>query len=83
MVRAAGQRSDGMRPDESVPYLTTGKSAFGAYSVAPRVVGSPNVQDSAHATSKPVYNIIFYGSVQSFGDKFNGAQQRARPATPR
>jgi hypothetical protein len=73
MTRTSGQRNTGARNDITVPYLTTGKTAFGAYSVAPRVYASPIVDDPKNPQAKPVYNIIFYGSKQAFGDKSNGA----------
>jgi hypothetical protein len=78
MTRNDGQRSNGTREDITVPYLTTGKTAFGAYSVAPRIYSSPIVDDPANPQARPVYNLIFYGARQSFGDKSNGAVMRER-----
>jgi hypothetical protein len=69
-------RTPGVKGDISVPYLTTGKSAFGAYSVAPKIIASPIVSDSGRPGVKPVFNLIFYGAVQAFGDRFNGATPR-------
>src|SRR5437667_2747363 len=55
-TRSPGQRSSGARRDITVPYLTTGRSAFGAYSVAPRIFQSPIVDDSRYPQQKPVFN---------------------------
>jgi hypothetical protein len=77
-TRTAGQSNFGTRQDITVPYLTTGRSAFGAYSVAPRIYASPTVDDPKNPQAKPVFNLIFYGSVQSFGDKSNGATPKPR-----
>src|SRR5436305_12493473 len=73
MVRTSGQRNDGSRRDQSVPYLNNGSSGFGAYSVAPRIYSSPIVDDPKNPQAKPVFNLQFYGSVESYGDKSNGA----------
>lgn len=83
MVRTDGQRNHGVRPDNTVPYLTNGDSGFGAYSVGPRVRSSPVVDNPQHPQSKPVYTIIFYGAVQGFGGQSNGAVERSTPITPR
>jgi hypothetical protein len=78
--------SSGARVDITVPYLTTGRSTLGAYSVAPKIYATPNVQDTRNPGVKPVFNLIFYGSAQSFGDGNNGATQRPpnmlRPPRP-
>jgi hypothetical protein len=81
-TRTDGQKSTGARVDQTVPYTTNGKSAFGT-PVAPKVYGSPTVEDVKNPQARPVYNLIFYGSVQSFGDKSNGAQERPKAVTPR
>ncbi len=83
ITRTSGQKSNGARTDITVPYLTTGNSAFMGNSVAPKIYASPSVDDPAHPQVKPVYNLIFYGSVQGFGDKSNGATPRTAPLTPR
>jgi hypothetical protein len=80
-TRTDGQKSSGARVDQTVPYTTNGKSAFGV-PVGPRIYDSPTVENKTAAT-KPVYNLIFYGAVQSFGDKSNGAQERTKALTPR
>lgn len=77
-TRTAGQKSTGARQDITVPYLTSGKSAFGAYAVAPKIFSSPIVNDTRNPQSRPVFNLIFYGSQQSFGGKSNGATPKAR-----
>jgi hypothetical protein len=80
MVRTSGQKSTGARNDITVPYTTNGKSAFGVYQgVSPRIYSSPIVDDPKNPQSKPVFNLIFWGSVQSFGDKSNGATPKPKP----
>jgi hypothetical protein len=59
-----------------VPFLTNGTTTLGAYRVAPIIYASPIVNDPMNPQTKPVFNLIFYGSVQSFGDQNNGALQR-------
>ncbi len=71
------QPNTGARVDITVPYTTNGYSALGVYGrVAPKIYASPIVEDKANPGAKPVYNLIFYGSVQSFGSKSNGATPR-------
>jgi hypothetical protein len=82
-LRTAGQHSTGSRTDVSVPYLTTGNQAFMTGSVAPRIYASPTVDDPRNPQAKPVYNLPFYGAVQSFGDASNGAKPRSTRLTPR
>src|SRR4051794_18091239 len=77
--RSSGQKSTGARQDSSVPYLTTGNSAFMATGkVAPRIYASPTVDDPKNPQAKPVYNLIFYGAAQSFGDRSNGATPKPK-----
>jgi hypothetical protein len=83
MVRTEGLRVTGTRPDITVPYLTSGPTAFGAYSVRPRIYSSPMLDDPANPGVRPVYNLPFYGGVQAFGSKANGAVQRTTRLTPR
>jgi hypothetical protein len=78
MTRSEGVKSTGSRVDMTVPYLTNGGSAFGAYSVAPRIYSSPIVDDPANPQARPVYNLPFYGGRQAFGDRSNGAAPRAK-----
>jgi hypothetical protein len=75
-TRTGGQKSTGSRPDITVPYLTNGTDAFKGGKVAPKIYNSPNMDDPKNPQVKPVYNLIFYGSKQSFGDKSNGAGER-------
>jgi hypothetical protein len=82
-IRTDGQRSHGVRPDKSVPYLTNGDSGFFSGSVGPKVYKSPIVDDPKNPGARPVFNIIFYGGVQGFGDAFNGAVPRQTKITPR
>jgi hypothetical protein len=79
--RVPGQKtvtppSTGTRVDITVPYLTTGYSTLMPGKVAPRIYASPQVDDVRTPQTKPVYNLIFYGSVMSFGDRSNGATPR-------
>ncbi len=78
MTRTAGAKSGGAREDITVPYLTTGKTAFGAYSVAPIITSSPIVDDPSQPQARPVFNLIFWGAEQAFGDRSNGAAPRKR-----
>jgi hypothetical protein len=78
MTRAPGMRDPGTRGDITVPYETTGKHAFGAYFVAPIVYASPNVDNPSTQGTQAVFNLIYYGSRQGFGDRSEGA--RPRPA---
>jgi hypothetical protein len=75
-TRTNGQRVTGSRPDITVPYLTNGRNAFQAATVAPLIYKSPNVDDPKNPQSKPVFNLIFYGANQGYGDKSNGAKPR-------
>jgi hypothetical protein len=78
--------STGTRVDITVPYLTSGNSTLMSGGVAPRIYGSPTVENPKYPQVKPVFNLIFYGSAQSFGDRSNGAEQRPpnmlRPPRP-
>src|SRR5437773_12436734 len=76
--RTSGQKSSGSRNDATVPYLTTGNSAFMGNQVGPKIYSSPIVDDPKNPQAKPVFNLIFYGAVQSFGDKSNGATPKPR-----
>lgn len=75
-VRTSGPKNTGTRSDITVPYTTSGKSAFMSGSVAPKVLSSPVVNDPANPQAKPVYNIPFYGAKQSFGGASNGATSK-------
>jgi hypothetical protein len=80
--RTSGQKSSGARDDITVPYMTTGKTAFMQGYSAPRIYSSPQVDDPNNPQARPVYNLIFYGSKQGFGDKSNGAATRASMPLP-
>jgi hypothetical protein len=75
-VRTGGQKSSGSRTDVTVPYLTHGTDAFHARDVGPKIYKSLNVDDPKGNGIKPVFNLIFYGSKQNFGDKSEGAGPR-------
>ena len=77
-TRSEGMKSTGSRIDITVPYLTTGTSAFMPGAVAPRIYSSPIVDDPANPQARPVYNLIFYGGKQAFGDRSNGATPRKK-----
>jgi hypothetical protein len=83
-ARTGGLKSTGTRTDITVPYLTNGGDAFKAGKVAPKIYSSPSVDDPKNPQVKPVFNLIFYGAKQDFGDKSNGAGERTpntlRPA---
>jgi hypothetical protein len=76
--RTAGERNTGTRLDITVPYLTSGRTAFFTGYVAPRIYSSPILDDPLNPGAKPVFNLPFYGAVQSFGDRSNGATPRPR-----
>jgi hypothetical protein len=78
VTRTPGMRSNGARGDMTVPYLTTWRSAFMSGYVAPRIYASPIVDDIRNPQAKPVFNLIFYGSREGFGDRSNGATPRTR-----
>ncbi|HZT78849.1 MAG TPA: hypothetical protein VFA26_01400 [Gemmataceae bacterium] len=73
-----GYRSSGARADITVPYTTDGYSTRMHGVVAPKVYASPVVDDPKRPQSKPVFNLIFYGAKQSFGDRSNGATPRPK-----
>jgi len=77
-MRCSGQRNNGARSDITVPYLTTGNTAFMPNKVSPKIYSSPIVDDPGRPQSRPVYNLIFYGSKQGFGDASNGAREQAK-----
>lgn len=72
-IRSVGMRSTGARADITVPYLTTGQTAFGGYRVAPRIYSDPIVNDRANPGIRPVYNLIFYGAQQGYSGRSVGA----------
>src|SRR5260221_3281868 len=82
-ARTSGQHSTGSRTDITVPYLTTGNSAFMPGYVQPKIYASPQVDDPVNPQVKPVYNLPFYGAVQGFGDRSDGAVPRKYPISPR
>jgi hypothetical protein len=75
-VRSEGQRSHGTREDITVPFLTNGRSAFGAYFVAPRIIEQRNVDDARNPQTRTTYNLPFYGAVITFGGNSTGASLR-------
>jgi hypothetical protein len=78
VTRTEAYRNNGTRLDLTVPYLTTGRSAFMSGYVQPRIYSSPILDDPRYPGVKPVFNLIFYGAKQSFGDRSNGATPRTR-----
>jgi hypothetical protein len=83
-MRNQGRRSSGARTDITVPYLTTGYSAFmgGSY-VGVRIYRSPMVDDPAVPGLPPIYNLPFYGGIMGFGTRSNGAMPTGMVVTPR
>jgi hypothetical protein len=78
-IRTPVQKSIWPKSDITVPYTTNGRSAIlTGTGVAPRVYDSPIVDDPKNPQAKPVYNLIFYGAVQAFGDKSNGATPKPK-----
>jgi hypothetical protein len=76
----------GIKPDIFVPYTTNGYSTLGVtQGVAPKIYASPVVDDPKNPQAKPVFNLVFWGGVQSFGDRSNGAMPRppGPPLSPR
>jgi hypothetical protein len=75
----------GTRPNIFVPYVTNTNGMLGVYQgVSPRIYKSPIVDDPQNPQARPVYNLPFYGGVQAFGDRSDGAVPRAsRPYVPR
>lgn len=72
------QPAVGTRYDISIPYTTNGRGNLGVYQgVAPRIYGSPIINDTQNPQARPVFNLPFYGGVQSFGGLSNGAVPRA------
>jgi hypothetical protein len=78
VTRTSGYHNNGTRVDITVPYLTTGRSPFMSGYVQPRIYASPILDDPVNPGTRPVYNLIFYGARQSFGDRSNGAVPRTR-----
>ena len=73
-IRTSGFYSYGARSDITVPYLTTGRSAFMPGAVAPQVLVEANVDNNRYPQTVPVFNLPFYGARQGFGGQFNGAE---------
>jgi hypothetical protein len=72
-TKAIGPATAPVRNPVFVPYTTNGYTTLGAYSVAPRIYSSPTVSDPTNPNVRPVFNLPFYGSRQSFGSRSNGA----------
>lgn len=63
--------------DIFVPYTTNGYSTLGVWQgVSPRIYSSPDVEDMKYPDTRRVYNLPFWGGVQSFGGKSEGAVWR-------
>jgi hypothetical protein len=75
-TRTDGFKSTGARTDVTVPYLTTGRSAFMPGYAAPYIYSSPILDDARSPGVRPVFNLQFWGAVQAFGDRSNGAVPR-------
>jgi len=83
-TRTAGWRSTGSRGDITVPYLTTGTTAFirGNY-VGVRIYSATMVDDLYLADVRPVYNLPFWGGMQAFSTRANGVMPTGLAVTPR
>jgi hypothetical protein len=69
--------SSGARTDIFVPHLTNGRSTLGvAQGVAPIIIGNPGLGTENDAQVKPVFNLIYYGSVRGPNSDFLGAFPR-------
>ncbi len=75
--KTVAPKSTGTRTDITVPYLTNTNGNLGvAQGVAPRIYSSPDVEDQKYPDTRRVYNLPFWGGVQSFGGKSEGAVPR-------
>src|SRR5436305_1549430 len=75
--KSEGLRAPGVRGDVTVPYLTNGRSTLGVYDgVSPRIYAGPSVNDPRNSGVLPVFNLIYYGSRQSFNTANPGAEPR-------
>ena len=73
-------RDPGVRGDITVPYTTNGYTTLGVYQgVAPRIYATPIVEDLKQPQTRPVFNLIFYGATQSFGDGNEGCTCSSTP----
>jgi hypothetical protein len=83
-TRTPGLRNPGARTDITVPYLTTGYTAFmpGRF-VGVRIYSSEMVDDPWVPGQPPVYNLPFYGGIMAFGTRSNGAMPTGLVVTPR
>jgi hypothetical protein len=69
--------STGARVDITVPYTSNGRTTLGvAGGVAPRVVSDPALDESGDHKGRPVFNLPFFGAVQSFNGYSFGAVER-------
>jgi hypothetical protein len=82
--RTQGWRSSGARLDKSVPYLTTGTTAFipGTY-VGVRIYSATMVDDPWQQDVRPAYNLPFWGGIQAFSTRANGVMPTGLDVTPR
>jgi hypothetical protein len=81
-VRTSGMRMPGVKGDQSVPYLTTGKSAFMSTTyVAPKVMESPQLNNPRLPAVEPTFNLQFWSGVEGMGDDFNSAVPRTSSHT--
>ena len=83
-TRTQGWRSSGSRPDITVPYLTTGYTAFmrDRY-VGVRIYWAPMADDLFLPDVRPAYNLPFWGGIQAFSTRANGVMPTGLAVTPR
>jgi len=83
-TRTAGWKSPGVRGDISVPYLTTGTTAFirGNY-VGVRIYSATMVDEPYLPDVRPAYNLPFWGGIQAFSVRANGVMPTGLAVTRR
>jgi hypothetical protein len=75
--KTAIRPSSGAREDITVPFLSNGFSTLGvANGVSPIIIKEKALELEDDAQARPVINLQFYGSKQSFDSKGFGATQR-------
>ena len=69
--------STGSRVDITVPFLSNGRSTLGvANGVAPKIVSDPALDETGDRKGRPVFNLPFFGAVQSFNGYSFGSVER-------
>ncbi|MBY0228737.1 MAG: hypothetical protein K2W96_05600 [Gemmataceae bacterium] len=77
-AKAPGFRTDGVRGDITVPYLTNGRSTLGVYNgVGPLIYAAPQLGSPAAPIGQNVYNLPFYGARLGASSGIVGATEQA------